>query len=69
MKPLPPVVITLEDWEAWHWSQPDWNDMARLKLMDAYEASDRRDAELMLGLTGTAPGSDGICVAYLWLIG
>lgn len=38
-------------------------------LWDWCEISDRRDAKLMLGLTGTAPGSDGICVAYLWLIG
>lgn len=47
MKPLPVIQLTLEDWQAWHWSEPDWNDLARLELMDAYEAADDRDFRLM----------------------
>lgn len=47
MKPLPVITLTLEDWEAWHWSEADWNDLARLELMDAYEAADDRSYLLM----------------------
>jgi hypothetical protein len=50
MKPLP--VLTEEDWCIWlrlRGGQFDsWNDDRWLEVIDAYEASDRRDAELML---------------------
>ena len=36
---------------------------------DYQDKIDRRDAELMLGLTGSACGERGICVAALWEIG
>lgn len=48
MKPLPVISLTLEDWEVWHWSEPDWNDLGRLELMDAYEGADDRDFRVML---------------------
>jgi hypothetical protein len=50
MKPLPVIQLTLEDWNVWHWSKPDWNDMARLELMDAYEAAGDADFRLILAI-------------------
>lgn len=52
MKPLP--VLTEEDWCIWlrlRAGQFDsWSDDRWLDVVDAYEASDRLDAELMLSI-------------------
>lgn len=71
MKPSPSAPPTSEDNAIWIDGLAD--NLAKFRWRSALAfvsvVSDRRDAELMLGLTGTAPGSAGICVAYLWLIG
>lgn len=66
MKPLPSAALTREDLEIWRYLIQRYPMVITWRA--AFEA-DRRDAELMLGLTGVAPGEQGICVAYLWLAG
>ena len=66
MKPLPTAPLTPEDQEILaNWSYRYIGDFW-WKLPTVARESDRRDAKLMLGLTGMACGTNGICVARLW---
>jgi hypothetical protein len=47
MKPLQSVPLTQEDWLVWLHARHGFHEMSWLELVDAYERSDRRDAELM----------------------
>lgn len=71
VKPLPAAPFTKEDARIFYRLGTGMffsGALSHAHFMHSME-SDRRDAQLMLGLTGTAPGAAGICVAYLWLIG
>lgn len=49
MKPRPSSAdLTQEDWLAWLHARHGFHEISWLALVDAYEAADRRDAELML---------------------
>lgn len=48
MKPRPSSAdLTQEDWLAWLHARHGFHEISWLALVDAYEAADRRDAELM----------------------
>ena len=40
--------LTQEDWLAWLHARHGFHEIPWLQLIDAYEAADRRDADLML---------------------
>jgi hypothetical protein len=54
MKPLPVAPLTQEDWLVWLHARHGFHGLPWLTLIDAYEDSDRRDAELMLELASNA---------------
>jgi hypothetical protein len=67
VKPLSVASFTQEDWEIF--TAAFRRGPATRWLLHTSQLADRRDAELMFGLTGLACGPQGICVACLWLKG
>jgi hypothetical protein len=48
VKPLPTATLTEEDWRVWLHARRHVAELGWLEMIDAYEAADRRDADLML---------------------
>jgi hypothetical protein len=67
MKPLPAAPLTIEDGRIWAWVLVRFLPGIGLGIVS--QASDRRDAELILGLTGSPIGARDICVAELFAMG
>jgi hypothetical protein len=72
LKPLRVAPLTDEDWAIW-WTRPGlamrMQSGKGCALWNWANNGDRRDAELMLGLTGIQCADEGVCVAYLFEIG